>query len=185
MTEADEDLPEPYRSVGEKAHFLKAVVQMAIGSVGLVATFVWLLFGLLVKHVDVVAAGRTLFAGVGLTLAAATAVELTYTLFTHGPDEAIDPILLGLAAALLIQLGQVSSFRLSEAAAAVLYVLALAGLLLIKKRLVEGETREDWVPGWWSGLWSRRRVFGPAGDAGPSGDASSVGGAVPAQAHPE
>jgi len=107
------------------------------------------------QALDAFHAGQHLFAGIGLTLAAATAVELTYTLFTHGPDEAIDPILLGLAAALLISLGNVTEFRLGQAAAAVLYVLALAG----QNSLVKGETPKDWAPGLWFRLtrWLRAR----------------------------
>ena len=34
-------------------------------------------------------------------LAAATVIELAYTLFTPGPDEALDPVLLAIASALL------------------------------------------------------------------------------------
>ena len=70
----------------------------------------------LTKHdVDAKVAAQRLFVNVGLTLGLAAAVELAYTLFTHGADEAVDPIMLGVAAALLVQLGQVDKFDLKQA----------------------------------------------------------------------
>ena len=50
----------------------------------------------------------------GDALAAAAAVELVYTLFTKGPDEALDPLMLGLSAAALLSLGSVSGFKVSD-----------------------------------------------------------------------
>jgi hypothetical protein len=44
-------------------------------------------------------------------LAAATVIQLAFTLFTLGPDEALDPVLLAIASALLLQLGNVDHFR--------------------------------------------------------------------------
>jgi hypothetical protein len=61
-------------------------------------------------------------------LAAAALIELAYTLFTPEPDEALNPIMLGLSAALLLQVARVGSFKVEEAGAALLYVTALASL---------------------------------------------------------
>jgi hypothetical protein len=57
---------------------------------------------------------RQVFLVVGGGLATAAAIELAYTLFTAGPDEALDPVMLGLSAALILQLGKAKSFRLGS-----------------------------------------------------------------------
>jgi hypothetical protein len=147
--------PEPYRALAPRLHFLKAFAQMVVGLVGLVVVLIRITPALFRGHA--VDAERQLFHGIGLTLAIATAIELAYTLFTFGPDEAIDPVLLGLSAALLIQLGQVQDFRLQESVSAILYVLALGGLFMIKKRVPEDKRPTDWNPAWWVGLWDGRR----------------------------
>jgi hypothetical protein len=79
-----------------------------------------------------------------LRLAAAAVVELAYTLFTDGPDEALNPVMLGVAAALLVQLGRVEKFNLHEALAGLLYAAALAGLFATRRWLAEPEDEESW-----------------------------------------
>lgn len=74
-------------------------------------------------------------------LAAAALIELAYTLFTPGPDEALNPIMLGLSAALLLQVARVDKFDLQEAGAALLYVLGLGGLFGLKSFLDWNENR--------------------------------------------
>jgi uncharacterized membrane protein len=85
-------------------------------------------------------------------LAAATAVQLVFTLFTPGPDEALDPALLALAAALLLQLGKVEKFNLEEGAAIVLYSVALGILFLVRIFLAPDEDKPPTL--WW---WKSRR----------------------------
>jgi Ca2+/Na+ antiporter len=83
---------------------------------------------------------------VGLTLAYSSAIDLAYTLFTPGPDEAVDPLITGLAATILLFISKSSSFDLTETAGIVFLVLALAGLFLIKKAFVskkEGADHEE------------------------------------------
>jgi len=72
---------------------------------------------------------------VGHALAYSAGIELAYTLFTPGPDEALDPVMMGLAAAMLLGISQVAMLTVSEAGAAVLYCLALGGLFAIRKWL--------------------------------------------------
>jgi len=79
----------------------------------------------------------------GDALAAAAAVELVYTLFTRGPDEALDPLMLGLSAAALLSLGDVSKFDIKEGVALFLYALALGILFLIRKHLAEKTLSES------------------------------------------
>lgn len=73
----------------------------------------------------------------GDALAAAAAVELVYTLFTSGPDEALDPLMLGLSSAALLSLGQVTGFDVKQGAAMILYALALGILFFTRKFLAE------------------------------------------------
>ncbi len=157
--------PSPYRQAAPVAHYFKAVIQMIAGSATiLIAT--WRLFqNLALQHESAGMAGVHLFSIVGLGLGIGAAIELAYTLYTHGPDEALDPLMLALSAALLLQLGALKSFDLRQAAAAVLFVLALTTLLLARKHLVAGSDPDDWEPpeGRWQYLrrhitpWGRRR----------------------------
>lgn len=77
---------------------------------------------------------------VAKALGYATAVELAYTLFTPGPDEAINPLITGVATVVLLGLGHVDKLDLNQAIAAVLYVLTIAGLFIIRRRFIEKET---------------------------------------------
>ena len=90
-------------------------------------------------------------------LAAATVVQLAYTLFTPGPDEALDPVLLAIATALLFQLGKVDSFRWQDGLAVLLYGVALGGLFVVRVFIAPDEDRPPklW---WWTQPPARRRT---------------------------
>jgi len=79
----------------------------------------------------------------GDALAAAAAVELVYTLFTRGPDEALDPLMLGLSAAALLSLGAVTGLDPKQGAALLLYALALGVLFLIRNYLAAEAEEEE------------------------------------------
>ena len=81
-------------------------------------------------------------------LAASTVIELAFTLFTPGPDEALDPVLLALAAALLFQLGQIHGFKWQEGAAIAFYSVSLGILFVVRIFLASGE-RDDPKLWWW------------------------------------
>ena len=65
-------------------------------------------------------------------LAASTVIELAFTLFTPGPDEALDPVLLAVAAALLFQLGKTDGFKWQEGAAIAFYSVSLGILFVVE-----------------------------------------------------
>jgi hypothetical protein len=98
--------------------------------------------------------------GIGIGLAAAAAIELAYTLFTDGPDEALDPLMLGLASTLLLKLsGLTGALSLSQVGA-----LAILGLLLIglfAARLMLAESTDEQPRIWWI-----RRLSTPKVDRG-------------------
>lgn len=135
-----------YYKFEHPAKIIKSLVQMAIG--------LWALYELLRQffwsqsHPSCAPVGHSGFCYglpqsadilnlTGDALAAAAAVELVYTLFTRGPDEAIDPLMLGLSAAALLSLGSVAGFNVRDGVTLLLYAVALGVLFLIKKYLAE------------------------------------------------
>jgi hypothetical protein len=86
-------------------------------------------------------------------LAAATVIELAFTLFTPGPDEALDPVLLAIAAALLFQLGKVDQFHWQDGLAVVLYGIALAALFVVRVFIAPDEDKPPKL--WW---WLQRQA---------------------------
>jgi hypothetical protein len=135
-----------YDKTEQPAKIVKSVIQMAIG--------LWALFELVRQfswsqsHPSCAPSGHQSFCYglpqssdvlnlTGDALAAAAAVELVYTLFTKGPDEALDPLMLGLSAAALLSLGSVSGFNVKDGVTLLLYTVALGVLFLIKKYLAE------------------------------------------------
>jgi hypothetical protein len=91
-------------------------------------------------------------------LAAATVIQLAYTLFTPGPDEALDPVLLAIATALLFQLGTVDHFRWQDGLAVLLYGTALSALFAVRVFIAPDEEKPPslW---WWTPRHPRRRAL--------------------------
>lgn len=153
--------------VQRMARKIKAVLQMAIGlyALGWLAWAFYLSSHLqncappsnVVPNVSqqlcyFIPSASLIFKVIADALAAATAVQLVFTLFTPGPDEALDPALLALAAALLLQLGKVEKFNLEEGAAIVLYSAALGILFLVRVFLAPDEDKPPTL--WW---WKSRQ----------------------------
>lgn len=137
------DQPTIYDPLQPRAKNAKAVLQMTIGIITVTAVG-W-------RYFDTLGGGdpTTLFLnGIGIGLAAAAALELAYTLFTDGPDEALDPLLLGIASTLLLKLaGLTGTPSLSQVGA-----LAILGLLLIglfAARLMLAESTDEQPRIWW------------------------------------
>ena len=74
-----------------------------------------------------------------------TGVDLAYMLFTPGPDEAIDPVMTGLAAAILLGIGKTdfSQIQLAQGVALFLAVAALGGLFAAKKYLFDHSNKQE------------------------------------------
>jgi hypothetical protein len=120
---------------------IKAVIQMAIGVVAVAVILIEVRHGWL-HHQKAVQLGTHVLDAVGLALIIAAAVELAYTLFTHGPDEALDPLMLGLSATLLLQLGTIHSLNWHDGLAILLYVSALSGLFATRKHFADLQQRK-------------------------------------------
>lgn len=118
---------------------MKAIVQMAVG-LGTVITIAVLVWFPSLRGGGVAELALRVAAG-GLALAAV--VELTYTLFTEGPDEAIDPLILGLSSFVLLKISDPKTdLTLSNAGTIALLVLALGVLFLIRDRFIEKPKRD-------------------------------------------
>jgi hypothetical protein len=147
-----EELRPPYVIAAPKAQYFKAALQMLVGLVAVGELARQLLIHWLhhatIEHVQV-----HVFEIIGFALAVAAAIELAYTLFTPGPDEALDPLMLGLSAALILQLGKVESFQWTQALAALLYITGLAVLFVVRRRLAATSD----VPAWSFIGWLRSR----------------------------
>jgi hypothetical protein len=157
------DDPAYPRPVEDAARRIKAVLQMAIG-IYAVGWLGWTF--LLSSRIQNCAAmqevnmkpshsvcylippAAIVFKLIADALAASTVIELAFTLFTPGPDEALDPVLLAVAAALLFQLGKTDGFKWQEGAAIAFYSVSLGILFVVRIFLASGE-RDDPKLWWW------------------------------------
>jgi hypothetical protein len=140
--------PGVYSAVEYHARNVKAVLQMIIGVVA-VCVVGWHFLEVPIQNTH--QATSLLIDGIGVGLAAAAVLELAYTLFTSGPDEALDPLMLAVAAALLIQLaGLEGTPSLGKATALLLQGLLLAALFATRLMLAERNENDLDRPNiWW------------------------------------
>lgn len=82
---------------------------------------------------------------VAIGLILSTAIELSYMLFTHGPDEAIDPIITALAAILLLRMpapiNLESDISFSRIVELLVYGIIIAILFTIREMYLNGELK--------------------------------------------
>jgi transcriptional regulator with XRE-family HTH domain len=128
-----------YSRVQPRAELFKGIIQMAIGC-AVIVVFVWQYFNHGHQQFDLILSALRL---VGYGLAVSAAVELAYTFFTRGPDEALDPLILGVSSFTLIALSEIDPPKLKTTDAIPISLLALAIVLLFLARRflleVEGE----------------------------------------------
>jgi hypothetical protein len=135
-------IPRPYRQVASQSLYAKAIIQMIVGAVAAAMTIARALIAL-GDHESLQVIQETVLGTIGVGLAVAAAIELAYTLFTHGPDEALDPVMLAVSAALILQLGKVDKFQWQDALAALLYIGVLGGLFAVRKYLADKEDPDE------------------------------------------
>lgn len=143
-----EKIPDVYSLVEHHARNVKAILQMMIG-VAAVCVVGWRFLEVPIYSTH--QATALLIDGIGVGLAAAAALELAYTLFTSGPDEALDPLMLALAAALLVQIARIEQTpSLGTVSALLLQGLLLALLFGARLMLVERSENDPDPPNvWW------------------------------------
>jgi hypothetical protein len=122
-----------YNRSGQYADAIRTLLQMAIGLV-LVARLAWFGFHHFWGDAEHPPTAGAVLAIVATFLAASTAVELAYFLFTPGPDEAYAPVLLALATAALLLAGSMTRDQTlwPEIAGLVAVVVLLVGMILLK-----------------------------------------------------
>lgn len=133
-----------YAWIAPKAKPLKAVIQMAIAvlAVTRLGAYMWhghAWWGPRFTSVD------DSLGLIGRALAAATVVELAYTLFTDGPDEVLDPLMLGISSFLIIELGQ-THLTWGTGLGLLLTAITLGLLFAVRQRFIEDAER---VPRFW------------------------------------
>jgi hypothetical protein len=119
----------PYIEWEAYAYWAKTKLQMLISLIA-----VGVLFFRLAEHLLSSSESGTeeIFAIISYALAVAAVLELAYTFFTPGPDEALDPLVLGLSALLLLQFERIKTLDYKQGIAILLYVLALGTLFGVR-----------------------------------------------------
>ncbi len=74
---------------------------------------------------------------VSAALVYSTGIELAYMLFTPGPDEAIEPLITGTAAAYLYLVSKNSRLDLETIASMLLFVVVIAALFFVKDAYID------------------------------------------------
>jgi hypothetical protein len=141
-------VPDVYSAVAHHARNVKAVLQMIVGVVA-VCVVGWHFLETPINSTH--QATSLLIDGIGVGLAAAATLELAYTLFTSGPDEALNPLMLAVAAALLVQIARIENTpSAGQVTALLLQGLLLAVLFATRLTLVERNEDEPDPPNiWW------------------------------------
>ncbi|RTF26417.1 hypothetical protein D9B84_01935 [Serratia marcescens] len=78
---------------------------------------------------------------VAKALAVSCGVQLAYMLVTDGPDEAVEPLMLGIASAILLILSSTSEWDFNHAVAIFLLVLTIPMLYLIAKKIKNDQNK--------------------------------------------
>lgn len=82
---------------------------------------------------------------VSKSLAYSAGIDLAYMLLTPGPDEAIEPLILGLASAILFSISSIGGVdtKITLALEVGLYVITLAGLFALKERFIKDNSLQN------------------------------------------
>lgn len=129
-----------YDRADPPAQWVKALVQMLIGVGTLIALIVLIWF----PHIRNGGVAEFALRTVAIGLALAAVVELTYTLFTDGPDEALDPLILGLSSFLLLKISDPKTgLTLNNAGTIILFIVALGALFIVREFFIERPKRSQ------------------------------------------
>jgi hypothetical protein len=74
---------------------------------------------------------------VGIALLVSTALDLAYMLFTPGPDEAVEPVITGLAATLLIFISQETDWSYQRAGVVVSLVAGIGFMFWVREKFID------------------------------------------------
>ena len=128
-----------YDSAQPIAEGVKAIVQMIIGVSAVIVLMVLLCIN---WRENPSSLGDRALGTIGVALAFSAAVELAYTLFTDGPDEALDPLILGLSSFALIEISRSEAHLNTVAVPVLLIALAIFVLFIARRFLLEVRTKD-------------------------------------------
>jgi hypothetical protein len=120
------------------AQGVKVLLQMIVGIAGAIIVIVSAL-GDIRAHTPPVDVGHHVLAVIAVSLAVAASLELAYTLFTPGPDEAIDPLMLGISAVFLYLVSKQEEFTWTIGVAATLFAVTLGILFAVRQRFIDDD----------------------------------------------
>jgi hypothetical protein len=120
------------------AQGVKVLLQMIVGIVGAIIVIVSAL-GDIHAHTPPVDVGHHVLAVIAVSLAVAASLELAYTLFTPGPDEAVDPLMLGISAVFLYLVSKQEEFTWTIGVAATLFAVTLGILFAVRQRFIDDD----------------------------------------------
>ena len=130
-----------YKKIGPIAHNVKVIIQMLIGLAVTIyllwffANFVWnVIDSSWIPEEDF--ASKLPLAVVGYGLALSAGIELAYMLYTDGPDEAIDPLILGLSATAMIVLSHISNGSFESAVTLLVLFLGIGVLFWVRTKFL-------------------------------------------------
>jgi hypothetical protein len=126
--------PKVYNNVQPIAEGVKAILQIVIGLSSVVILITQLCIHLSESALTL---GNRALAIIGVALAFSAVVELAYTFFTDGPDEAIDPLILGLSSFALIEISRSDTHLNTVAIPILLVTLAIVVLFVARRFLLE------------------------------------------------
>jgi hypothetical protein len=134
------DGDELYEKITPAAKGLKAIIQATIGVAAVIVLIIQLCLQIPAGK-GALNLGDVALAIIGTALAFSAAVELAYTFFTDGPDEAIDPLILGISSFALIEISRKKA-HLQGAAVPILFVAISIVILFATRKFLGGTDTE-------------------------------------------
>lgn len=126
-----------YGTIKPLAENIKTVFQMVIG-LSIVAVISIKLILFLFNPIPFSLLATQTLEFIGAALVVSTGFELAYTLFTDGPDEAVEPLITGLAAVILVVISPITTITSDVAGGVSLLVLALILLFILRYLFIKG-----------------------------------------------
>lgn len=112
---------------------------MGVGVVGSVVVLVAVLRDTLNGGHTALYASKHALLIISVSLAVAASLELAYTLFTPGPDEAVDPLILGISAVFLYLASGLASLTWTGGVSVILFAVTLGILFAVRQRFIDDD----------------------------------------------
>jgi len=131
-----------YQHLKDPAKGLKVLLQMIVGVVGVIVVLVAVLRDGL-GSATALDASRHALVLISVSLAVAASLELAYTLFTPGPDEAVDPLILGISSIFLYLASTQTDLNWTGGVSVVLFAITLGILFAVRQHFMHEDDVRD------------------------------------------